>query len=131
MNVEAKTVAQYMLTTTKTVFADQTVSETVKHLLKWNLPGCAVVDEQHKPIGFVSEQDCLRQLLEGRYHQSDALVSDVMSKTLLSVSPDMSIIELAQMMAQPRPKIYPVIQHGKLVGEIRRSDVLRALSESR
>ncbi|WLD59487.1 CBS domain-containing protein [Salinispirillum sp. LH 10-3-1] len=132
MTVEAKTVAQYMITTHKTVRENSTVSEAVHQLLKAGLPGCVVVDALHHPVGFLSEQDCLRQMLEGRYHQSDsALVRDVMSQTIISVAPDMSIVELAQMMIQPKPKIYPVIDNGKLVGEIRRSDVLRALSESR
>ncbi len=51
-----------------------------------------------------------------------------MSKTVLSVAPDDSIIELAQRMAGPKPKIYPVVdENGLLLGTISRQDVLRAI----
>jgi CBS domain-containing protein len=51
-----------------------------------------------------------------------------MHQDVLSVSPEMSIIELADMMKVGKPKVYPVVDDkGKLVGIITRSDVLRAL----
>ena len=49
---------------------------------------------------------------------------------MLSVSPEMSIIELADMMKVGKPKVYPVIDNGKLVGIITRRDVLRAIGKN-
>ncbi len=129
---EAMTVAQHMVHTKRTIPQNATISEAVQQLLKMGLPGCAVVDENGSVVGFVSEQDCLKHLLEGRYHQSESrLVHEVMNQPVLSVDPGMDIAELAQMMSGPKPKIYPVIERGKLLGEIRRNDVLRALFKSR
>lgn len=131
IKTDEKTVAQYMVHSTTTIHQDAAVSQAVQLLLKSGLPGCAVVDDKRKVVGFVSEQDCLKHMLEGRYHQSESkLVREVMSQPVLSVDPNMDIAELAQMMAGPKPTIYPVIERGKLLGEIRRNDVLRALFEA-
>lgn len=53
-----------------------------------------------------------------------------MHKEVLSVAPETSIIELAAMMKVGKPKMYPVVSDGKLVGVITRRDVLRALSKT-
>ena len=51
-----------------------------------------------------------------------------MRTDVLSVKPQDSIIELAQLMIGQKPKIYPVIDDvGKLVGTIARRDVLYAM----
>jgi CBS domain-containing protein len=47
----------------------------------------------------------------------------------LTVAPDDSIIEMARQMIAHKPKIYPVVEEGKLIGLITRADVLRALRE--
>lgn len=52
-----------------------------------------------------------------------------MFDTQLTVAPNDSIIELAKEMILHKPKVYPVVDEGKLVGVISRSDVLRALRD--
>ncbi|CSB13333.1 inosine monophosphate dehydrogenase-like protein [Vibrio cholerae] len=93
--------------------------------------GGPVIDAQRHVIGFLSEQDLLDKLVHASYHCQDAhLVSDCMHKEVLSVAPETSIIELAAMMKVGKPKMYPVVSDGKLVGVITRRDVLRALSKT-
>jgi CBS domain-containing protein len=53
-----------------------------------------------------------------------------MHPEVLSVTSETSIIELADMMKVGRPKVYPVIDSGKLVGIITRRDVLRAIGKN-
>jgi predicted transcriptional regulator len=54
-----------------------------------------------------------------------------MHEDALSVSPEMSIIELADMMKVGKPKMYPVVDDkDKLVGVITRRDVLRAIGKT-
>ncbi|MBO0170469.1 CBS domain-containing protein, partial [Vibrio parahaemolyticus] len=86
-----------------------------------------VIDDQERVIGFLSEQDLLEKLIKVSYHCQDThIVSDCMYQEVLSVSPEMSIIELAEMMKVGKPKVYPVVDEGKLVGIITRRDVLQA-----
>jgi CBS domain-containing protein len=53
-----------------------------------------------------------------------------MYREVLSVAPHTSIIELADMMKVGKPKMYPVIDNGRLVGVITRRDVLRAIGKT-
>jgi CBS domain-containing protein len=105
------------------------LSEVVDILLKHGLPGAPVVDGENRVVGFVSEQDCLAPLLVSSYHcEGEKRVNEVMFSDVVSVHPDDALIGLAKRMSGKMPKQYPVIEQGKLVGLITRSDVLRALS---
>jgi CBS domain-containing protein len=99
-------------------------------LCKNKLTGLPVVNSQLQLIGFLSEQDCIGKILnESFYGYSDASVADVMQTETITVSPEMSIIDLAQKMKSNRPRIYPVIENERLIGLISRTDVLTALKQ--
>lgn len=107
------------------------VQGVVRYLMQKHISGAPVIDANKQVIGFVSEQDCLKEILnEAFFCDEPVKVTDVMHSEVLSVSPDTDIIELAQTLLQTRPKIYPVIEGGKLVGTITRSLILKALLES-
>ncbi|RCU52644.1 MULTISPECIES: CBS domain-containing protein [Corallincola] len=108
----------------------QTVAEAVQRLLTAQRIGGPVIDEQKKLVGFISQQDCLRAAVEASYHcEGVALVKELMRTEVLTVSPEDSILELAQQMLGQKPKLYPVVDdYGLLIGLIARRDILRALS---
>ncbi len=67
-------------------------------------------------------------MLKEAYHcEQVAQVRDVMRKEVLAVGPDTSILELAEMMMGQKPKIYPVVEEGHLLGVISRHDVMQAI----
>jgi CBS domain-containing protein len=115
------------------LLASSSVEEAATTLLKHKLPGAPVVDERGTLVGFVSEHDLLKQLLDSSYYSSSkSTVQEVMRTAVLSVAPDDSIIELAQTMSQPdKPKVYPVVENGKLVGSVTRGLLLKALITNR
>ncbi|WP_033136426.1 CBS domain-containing protein, partial [Aeromonas finlandensis] len=87
-----------------------------------------VVDEKGHLIGWISEQDCIAVLLKEAYHcEQVAQVKDVMRKEVLTVGPDTSILTLAEMMMGQKPKIYPVVEEGRLIGVINRHNVMQAI----
>ncbi|GLQ32071.1 CBS domain-containing protein [Litoribrevibacter albus] len=97
-------------------------------LCKNKLTGLPVVDSSLKVIGFLSEQDCIGKILnESFYGYTDATVKDVMQTDIVSISPETSIIDLAQQMKSNRPRVYPVVESERLLGVISRTDVLTAL----
>ena len=57
-----------------------------------------------------------------------SLVEDLMSRAPLFVSPDDNIVDLARQMAGARPKVYPVMEGGKVTGIISRRQVMQALN---
>ncbi len=114
-----------------TFTADMTLEAAVDRLSASGQIGGPVIDAKHQVIGFLSEQDCLSRMLVASYHdQMSAYVSDIMHKDVITVSPDTGIIELAQLMLQQKPKLYPVVDEARhLVGVISRSAVLRAIDQ--
>ena len=91
----------------------------VKHLLQNHVTGLPVVDNSRKVVGFVSEQDCIHALLVSSYHgEGEPSVDDVMK-----TEPD-----LAQNLGHGKPKVYPVEDHGRLVGIVTRTSILAELA---
>ena len=110
--------------------SNTTIKDAVSLMLKEKIIGLPVIDSDKQLIGYVSEQDCVKDMLnDAFYSEEPGAVSSVMRTDVASVSPDTSIVELAQTIITNRPKNYPVVEQGVLVGLISRSDVLRALME--
>ena len=105
------------------------LAEALDRLHQADASGLPVLDDQKRLIGFLSEQDCIPSLLTGSYHcDSRTRVEDLMSRTPLFVSPDDSILDLARQMTGARPKVYPVLEGGKVIGIINRQQVMQALN---
>jgi len=124
-------VKDYMQSNAPAILADASVSEVVEYLLKWGLASAPVVDQQRNLIGFVSEQDCIKDLLNSAFYAEDCCsVTRIMRRDVLCVTPDTSILELAETMLGNKPKSYPVVEQGKLVGLINRRQILQALYDN-
>lgn len=132
MKHEPLTVADCMTPARVAIREMATVTEAVQELLKYHLLGSAVVNTQGELVGYISEQDCLKHLLTDSYYREDsAHVADVMRRDVLTVSSDLSIVDLAQTMTGNKPKKYPVVENNRLIGEITRTEVVQALLKLR
>ncbi|WP_428772029.1 CBS domain-containing protein [Vibrio sp.] len=129
--MESLKVKDYMTLQAVTFKPDMSLSAALEKVIRSVHLGGPVINEQEEVIGFLSEQDLLDKLVKASYFSQDTnLVRECMHKEVLSVSPETSIIELAEMMKVGRPKVYPVIDEGKLVGIITRRDVLKAIGKT-
>ncbi|MGI2110131.1 CBS domain-containing protein [Shewanella frigidimarina] len=109
--------------------ADMSLAIAVEKLLESNKSGAPVVDSVGKLVGFLSQQDCLSVMLKSSYHcDMTSTVADCMKSPVLTVAPDDSILELAEQMLGSKPKIYPVLSAGKVIGTINRTNVLKAMN---
>ncbi|ELV8715657.1 CBS domain-containing protein [Vibrio vulnificus] len=124
-------VKDYMTLQAVTFTVDMSLSAALNKVMKSVVMGGPVINEKEEVIGFLSEQDLLDKLVKASYHCQDSYtVGECMHSDVLSVSSDMSIIELADMMKVGKPKMYPVVDNKKLVGMITRRDVLKAIGQS-
>ncbi|AJR09253.1 CBS domain-containing protein [Photobacterium gaetbulicola] len=127
--MESLKVKDYMNVRPVTFEPKMSLSKALDKLLSSKQIGGPVVNETHHVVGFLSEQDMIHKLLKvGYYCQDTHTVEECMRPDVLTVSPEDSIIELADIMAGQKPKIYPVVDNGRLVGVITRRDVLTAIS---
>lgn len=128
------TVADYMATKLITFSPHQTMQEAMDILLKNRISGAPVVDETGKLVGVISEGDCLKEIVRGKYNNTPslpALVSDYMATEILSITPDKNIFEAANTFLRLRFRRFPVIKDGKLVGQISQRDIMRAVSNTK
>jgi predicted transcriptional regulator len=76
----------------------------------------------------LSEADCMKVALNaGYYDDFGGQVKDYMNSDVTTIDSDMSILKLAQLFVDYPYRRYPVLQNNRLVGQVSRRDVLRAL----
>ena len=108
---------------------DMPLVTAVDALLERKKLGAPVVDEHGKLVGFLSQQDCMSVMLKSSYHcDLVARVKDCMSAEVLIVTPEHSVLQLAEQMLGSKPKVYPVVDNGKVIGTINRTNVLNAIN---
>ncbi len=124
-------VKDYMQPATHAISVNANTAEVVERLLKSGLTGIPVIDEREAVVGFISEQDCIKEMLNDAFFcEEPASVRKLMTEKVLTVTANTSIVELAQTMMREKPKNYPVVSDGKLVGLITRRHVLQALIDN-
>ncbi|GLT17578.1 CBS domain-containing protein [Vibrio zhanjiangensis] len=129
--MESLKVKDYMTLQAVKFSPEMSLSVALEKMLKSNYLGGPVINDKQEVIGFLSGHDLLDKMVKASYYcQETYSVSDCMHTEVISVRSDTSIIELADMMKSGKPKVYPVIDNGKLVGIITRRDVLRAVAKN-
>jgi CBS domain-containing protein len=128
MTTKSARVKDYMTGSLVTLRPDMDVLDAVEVLLGHGISGAPVVDEQGELIGMLSEFDCLKIALHAGYHGHwGGPVSDYMTTDTETVDADTNLVDLAQRFLDTQYRRFPVMTDHRLVGQISRSDVLRAL----
>lgn len=128
MTSKSGLVKDYMAKTLVTFKPDTDVLDAVHVLVNKRIAGAPVVDDEGNLVGMLSELDCMKVALDAGYHGNwGGPVSDFMSDGVKTVDAEMSIVDLAQVFVTSRFRRFPVMQGTRLVGQISRRDVLRAL----
>ena len=128
MNIKSCLVKDYMARTLVTFKPDTPVLDAVHVLVKNRIAGAPVVDDEGNLVGMLSELDCMKVALQAGYHgEYGGPVRDYMSDGVQTVNAEMSIVDLAEVFIDKRYRRFPVTDKNRLVGQISRRDVLRAL----
>ncbi len=111
---------------------DTDVLDAIHELVDHGIAGAPVVDDHGHLVGMLSEFDCMRTVLNAGYHgEPGGPVADYMVTDVRTVDADMNIVDLAELFLESGFRRYPVLKNNRLVGQISRRDVLRALGEIR
>ena len=108
---QAMAVSDYMSTRLITFSPDQHMHDVIEVLLKNKVSGGPVVDEEGKLVGVVSEGDCMKEVVRGKYNNMPNLsgnVSDHMTSDVISISPETNIFDAARMFLEKRIRRFPV-----------------------
>jgi CBS-domain-containing membrane protein len=130
------------------VTADTAVPEIATLMLERRISAVPVIDAKAQVVGVISEGDLIRRPELGtdkprsrwlRFFMSDddrahdfvkthgLHARDVMSRPVISVTPEATLTDVVNLMTTRRIKRVMVLEHGKLVGVVTRSDLLRTL----
>ena len=143
------TAADVMTTDVITVTPETPVREIAKLLYTKRISGVPVVDPNRAVVGLVSEGDLMKHVdVIGEQRRSWWLTlfagetalaqdyakthgrraQDVMTSQVISVMPTASLAEIANTLERHRIKRVPVVQDGRLVGIVTRSNLVQALA---
>lgn len=130
MKPKSGLVRDYMAKQLVSFSPDMDVLDAIHELVSHHIAGAPVVDEHGDLVGMLSELDCMRVALNaGYFSDRGGPVADFMSAGVETVDADMSIIDLAQKFLDSNYRRFPVMKDNRLVGQISRRDVLRALQQ--
>lgn len=131
---QAVSVGDYMSRKLVTFSPDQSMFDVVDIMLKNKISGAPVVDEHGQLCGVISEGDCLKEVVKGQYNNMPNLAGkarDHMSANVITIAPDTNIFDAANMFLTKRIRRFPVVENGKLVGQISQKDIMRAVLKMR
>lgn len=135
------TIRDIMLHQSDSVAPDTELGVAVDLMVERGLRAIPVVGEKGEVLGMVTDREVMRALLpqvpragedaEERAPSGPAprsrQVRDVMSRSVMCVSEDMGVSEVANMMVNKDVEQLPVVSEGKLTGMITRSEIIRKL----
>jgi len=123
-------VKDYMSASLMTLSPSTGILDAARRLVEHRISGAPVVDHQGNLVGILSEKDCMRIALQAGYHSDAAGTGgEYMHKDVKTGDAEVNIVDVAMMVIEDDYRRYPVIKEGRLVGQISRRDVLRALAE--
>ena len=124
------TVRDYMSTDLVMFTPGEDIHRAIKSLVENRISGAPVVDERGNLVGILTKKDCLKVAFSASYHQEwGGRVSDFMSHEVRTVEADTAIVEVAELFLKSVYRRFPVMHKGRLVGQISRHDILKAIEE--
>ena len=127
-----KLVADYMATELISFSPELSIYEAMQTLLKHKISGAPVVGNNNELLGVLSEGDCLKEIVKGKYDNqinNAGTVGDHMTTNVTTIDERMGMLEAAHFFLDRRFRRFPVVKNGKLVGLLTQTDVMRAMSD--
>jgi len=132
MNGQNIPTAMDIMTTSLTTFTPETsIFSAIRTLITKKISGAPVLDHDGQIVGILSEHDCLRILSSDEFYadqqEQEGRVKDFMTAPKLVIPPDMGLYAIAHYFLTRSVRRIPVVQDGRLLGQVSRRDVLRVV----
>ena len=103
---------------------DDTIGHAVQLLKDKGIGALVVASDEGELQGIISERDIVRRLADGSDGILDLPIGEIMTKDVVTCSPDDSMIKVLQIMTEGRFRHIPVVQNGMLVGLVTIGDMV-------
>ncbi len=123
-------VSDYMTKNLITFQEHQPIEDVIDILIKNKISGGPVVNGKNELVGIISEGDCMKQISESRYYNlpidKNNTVGKAMAKNVETIDGNMNIFDAANKFLDSKRRRFPILEKGKLIGQISQKDVLKA-----
>jgi CBS domain-containing protein len=100
-----------------TVSVDSKVEEAVKKMIDYDVECIPVVDEEETLHGLVTFRDIVMKIVYPQMMTRDLRIEEIMSKNLVTCSPDSTVLDVVKIMKNKHLRRIPVVDSRKtLVG---------------
>jgi CBS domain-containing protein len=121
-------VKDFMLKDYVALSPEDDMYHAVQVLVRKQIPAAVVVDKREKLVGVLSETDCVRVVLDASYNERPpGKVEEYMTTEMDTVDVDATLLDTAALFRDKTYRLYPVMDHGRLVGVVTRRRVLSAV----
>jgi CBS domain-containing protein len=124
-----ESVTMYMTTNLVTFGPEDEIGDVIRTLMEKQISGAPVLNDKRELIGIISEQDCLRVIIDSVYHNhpiSKHVVKDYMNKEIITLTVSDDVVSAANMFLKHRFRRFPVVENGVLRGLVSKRDILAA-----
>lgn len=129
---KSASVKDYMSKVVVRLTPDMDVLEALHILLEKDAPGGAVLDRIGNLVGVLTEKDCLNAALTATYHENwGGRVAEFMQGGVETVQAEDNVADVAKLFIEKSFTHFPVVHDNRLVGQISRRNVLKALEHLR
>jgi CBS domain-containing protein/mannitol/fructose-specific phosphotransferase system IIA component (Ntr-type) len=136
LQVEPSVLARDIMVRTDAARPDDTLRVAVETMARNDAGGLPVVGDKEEILGVVTEADVLRGLLQSRPRQASdehtglmppLRVRDVMERSVMCIPDGADLDDIANLLISKDAELFPVVAEGRLIGLVRRVDILRKL----
>jgi CBS domain-containing protein len=104
-----------------------TVKELSDQMNKHGRGAIIIVDAQNHPVGIITERDIVRRVVSAGKDPNKVAASEIMSKPVISVDPEISVRNAALTMTKYRIRRLPVVRDNVLYGIVTAGDMATML----
>jgi CBS domain-containing protein len=123
-----KTAADVMTKDVVGIEPDASVAEAIAKMKEWNVSSLLVKrDGGMHTWGFMTETDVIEKVVAHGFDPDQVLVSEIMSRPVITVSPSFSLEECAGLLSRADIRRVVVYDGEAIVGLVSSSDIFHAL----
>lgn len=125
-----KTARDIMVKRVISLRPEMDVFEACTTLIKNKISGAPVIGSDGTFLGIFSEGCCMNVMIEGSYGQLPTTRVDAYMQTdIETITEDTDLLTIAQIFKSLQARRLAVLREGKLVGQISRRDLLKAIHD--
>ncbi|MGZ4150891.1 MAG: CBS domain-containing protein [Actinomycetota bacterium] len=115
----------------KTAKPDMTAADAAGLMRNYDVGVIPVVEDDGTLVGLVTDRDLVVRVIADREDPNQVRLRDIATKSVVTVTPDMSISDARDLMAEHKVRRLPVMKDGRIVGIISLGDVALADASKR